>query len=148
LIVKETRSIAEIKKILCYPEIYKCISDDNSPPLNEFEPPSEAMYVAGYVGSDIIGMMIYHVTEEGLKCHIQVLPEFRKKYAREFARMALEIGEAKNSSIYSEIPICYPNVIRFAKSFGFTETGSIKDGHLLNGEQYDVVILRKEACHT
>lgn len=141
--IKETRDIAEIKKILCYPEIYRCISDDNSPPLEEFEPPPEAIYVAGYVGSDIIGMMIYHKTEEGLKCHIQVLPEFRKKYAREFARMALEIGEAKNSSIYSEIPVCYPNVIRFAKSFGFTETGSIKEGHLLDGVKHDVMILRK-----
>lgn len=141
--VEETKDISEIKKILCYPEIYACISDDNSPPFDEYEPSLTATYVAGYVDSDIIGLMIYHTTEKGLKCHIQVLPEFRKEYAREFARMALEFGEAKNSSIYSEIPLCYPNVIRFAKSFGFTEIGIIKDNHLLDGVSFDVMVMRR-----
>jgi hypothetical protein len=144
MILKETRDIAEIKKILCCPEIYKCIGDDNSPPIDEFEPPSQAMYVAGYVDGDIIGLMIYHITEKGLKCHLQVLPEYRSKYAREFARMALEFGEAKNSSIYSETPVCYWHIIRFAKSFGFVEEGVIKDEFLLDGIRHDVMVMRRK----
>jgi hypothetical protein len=144
MIIKETREISEIKKILCHPDIYDCIGDDNSPPVEEFEPPSQAMYIAAYVDGDIIGLMIYHVTDKGLKCHFQVLPEYRSKYARKFARMALEFGEAKNSSIYSETPVCYWHIIRFAKSFGFVEEGVIKELYPLNGIKHDVMILRKK----
>ena len=138
----EIKNIEEIKKVLCRPVIYDCISDDNCPSSDQFDPPIVAQYIAGYVDSDIIGIMIYHKVTGGLKCHIQVLPEYRKKYAREFARMALN-REAKNV-IYSEIPVCYPNVISFAKEFGFTETGSIENNHLKDGVNYDVIKLRKE----
>jgi len=142
MIIKETKDINEIKKVLCHPDIYGCIADDFCPESKDFEPPLEALYIAGYVDSDIIGLMIYHRLEDGLKCHIQVIPEYRKQYARQFARMALDIGEAKNSLIYSEIPTCYPNVIKFAKDFGFTEIGSIKDDYQKDGKLYDVIKLR------
>jgi len=143
LYIKETKDVNEIKKVLCHRDIYNCIADDNCPDSSEFEPPMDAQYIAGYVDSDIIGLMIYHKVTGGLKCHIQVLPEFRKKYAREFARIAL--GEAKNAIIYSEIPTCYPNVISFAKEFGFTETGIIKDSYPKNGVNYDVIEMRRVA---
>lgn len=137
--VIETKDLEDIKKVLCHPEIYRCISDDYCPESSEFEPPLSARYIAGYVDGDIIGLMIYHNMKEGLKCHIQVLPEYRKEYAREFAEMVL----VKDVDVYSEIPACYPNVIRFAKSFGFKEIGTIKDSHLKNGVNYDVIKFRK-----
>lgn len=142
MIVAETKNIAEIKSILCHPDIYYLINDDNSGSAEDFEPPMDVLYVAGYVNGDTIGIMIYHEVTGGLKCHIQVLPEYRKRYAREFARMALNFGEAKNAIIYSEIPVCYPNVISFAKEFGFNETGSIKGDYIKNGIAHDVIKLR------
>lgn len=149
MIVVNTTNIDDIKTILCNPDIYDCISNDNCPSSEHFEPPKTAQYIAGYVDNKIIALMIYHKVEEGLKCHIQVLPEYRKKYAREFARIALEFGEAKNAIIYSEIPTCFPNVIRFAKEVGFTETGRIKESYPKNGMKHDVIKLRKEnvVCH-
>ncbi len=145
MIIKETIDPDEIKRVLCHPEIYPCItSDDECPDLEDFEPPMDAEYIGGYVGCDIIGIMVYHTYKDGFECHIQVLPEYRKEYAREFAQMALEIGKAKNASIYAEIPDCYPNVLKFAKSFGFNETGSIEDGYTRNGMTCDVTTLRLE----
>lgn len=143
--VRETKNIDEIKEVLCHPEIFPCISDDNLTYSGDFEPPitDDIQYIAGFVDGDIIGIMIYHKVTGGLKCHIQVLPEYRKKYARQFARIAIEFGEAKNSIIYSEIPTCYPNVIKFAKEFGFTETGSIIEDYLKDGKKYDVIKMRK-----
>jgi len=143
MIVEQTKDIDLIKSVLCRPDIYDVINDDNSGPAEDFEPPMDVLYVAGYVNDDIIGIMIYHEVTGGLKCHIQVLPEYRKKYAREFARMALNFGEAKNAILYSEIPDCYPNVINFAKEFGFNETGSIKGDYIKNGIAHDVIKMRK-----
>ena len=143
LTVRETKDITEIKSVLCHPVIYDCISDDNCPTSDKFEPPMGAQYIAGYVDNDIIGLMIYHRVTEGLKCHIQVLPEYRKLYSREFAQMALKFGEAKNATIFSEIPVCYPNVIKIAKEFGFKQIGIIRENYLKNGINFDVIKFRK-----
>ncbi len=142
--MQEIKNTDEIKKVLCHPEIYDLINDDNSPDVENCNIPltSDIEYIGGFVEGDIIGIMIYHTTNKGVELHIQVLPEYRKEYAREFARMALKFGEAKNAYIYSEIPICYPNVISFAKEFGFTESGSIKDNYVKNGIKHDVIIMR------
>ena len=142
MIVKQTLDIAEIKKILCHPEIFKRISDDYSIPINEFEPPLECEYIAGYVNSNIIGLMIYNKVNERVKCHFQVLPEFRFKYSRQFVRMALDIGKAKNASIYAEIPNCYPEVVNFAKKSGFKIVGKIVNSCKKSGLFYDDIILR------
>lgn len=138
--IRETKDVAVIKSVLCNPDIYRCISDDNSPVPDDFEPPLDAEYIAGCVGDDIIGMMIYHERTGRLKCHIQVLPEYRKEYARQFARMAL--GRAKNATIYAEIPDCFPNVLAFAKSFGFEETGEIRSDYVRDGISHDVITVR------
>ena len=144
MIVRETNDIGLIKSILCHPEVYGCISCDKSMPVDEFEPPMspEVQYVAGFVGSAIIGLMIYHDVDDKVKCHIQVLPEYRKRYAKEFARIALNFGKAKNAIIYAEIPECYPNVLRFSKAAGFFETGKIIDGYAKDSVNHNVIIVR------
>jgi len=141
LSVKETKDKDEIKKILCHPEIYERIKDDNCPECQNFNPPDWAVYIGGYLGNDIIGLMIYHKENGELKCHFQVLPEHRK-HALQLARMAFDFGEAKNASIYAEIPECYPEVVFFAKRLGFRKSGVIKRGHKTNGQLYDVIRLR------
>lgn len=150
MIVNETNDIDLIKKVLCHPEIYGCISNDKSMPISEFYPPigPRVQYVAGFVDSAIIGLMIYHDVDDKVKCHIQVLPEYRKEYAKQFARMALNFGKAKNAIIYSEIPECYPNVLKFSKSFGFIEAGEIIDGYAKDGVDHNVTImeLRNGIC--
>lgn len=132
----------EIRKVLCHPVIYECIKSDDNPGPEEFTPPDDATYVSGYVDGEIIGIMVYHQVEEGLKCHINVLPEYRKQYSTKFARMAFDFGEAKNAVIYAEIPECYPNVLSFAKCFGFVETGIIKEKHAKNGVLNNVIKMR------
>ncbi len=144
MLIKVIEDVNDIKKVLCHPDIYGCINDDDCCNSEDFEPPiiDEITYVAGYVDGDIIGLMIYHTKKAGLKCHIQVLPEYRNQHARQFARMALDLGKAKNVLIYSHIPVCYPNVISFAKEFGFAETGRIKDDYIKNNVKHDVIIMR------
>jgi len=144
MIIREVNDPELIKEVLCHPEIYGCIACDNSMPAEEFHPPitEGVQYVAGFEKNAIIGLMIYHDVGGEVKCHIQVLPEFRKEHAKKFARMALNHGKAKNASIYAEIPVCYPNVLSFSKSFGFYEAGTIKDSYQKDGENHDVTIVR------
>jgi len=141
--VKETRNISEIKKVLCHPDIYERSKDDYCPESRYFEPPEWATYIGGYLDDDIIGLMVYHTEDDGLKCHFQVLPEHRI-HAIQFARMALNFGEAKNASIYVEIPGCYPEVIFFAKGVNFKESGVIEKIHKKNGKFYNVTRLRRK----
>jgi len=143
VIVHEINDVHLINEVLCHPEIYGCISSDGSVPADEFRPPlsPKIQYVAGFVDGAIIGLMIYHDKVDKVKCHIQVLPEYRKEYAKEFARMALNFGKAKNAIIYAEVPECYPNVLKFSKEFGFTETGKIENDYIKGGKHHDVIIL-------
>lgn len=128
--------------MLCHPGIYPCISQDGNPPADEFKPPMDACYIGGYIDGAIIAIMIYHPYKDGLKCHIQVLPEFREKYAKEFGRIVLNFGEAKNAIIYADIPTCFENVITFAEGFGFEITGRIKDNYVRDGQCFDAITMR------
>ena len=145
MIIEETSDIDLIRSILCRPEIYKTIIDDGCPPADQFTPPLENHeYITGFASGEAVGLMVYHWNDGKYYCHIQVLPEFRKEHALEFARMALDIGLAKNLPIYAEIPTKYGNVIKFAESFGFESIETKKDAHLQDGKLYDVKVLRKD----
>jgi hypothetical protein len=145
MMVRETVDIDQIRSVLCHPEIYKTIIDDGCASAEDFTPPLENhTYIVGLYGDEAVGIMVYHWNNDKYYCHIQVLPEFRKEHALDFARMALDIGLAKNLPIYAEIPVKYGNVIKFAESFGFECIETKEDAHLQGGKLYDVKVLRND----
>lgn len=144
--LKETTDKKEIKKILLDSEIFDRITSDASNHLTDFDPPSNAQYIGGYVDNDIIALMVYHTSNKRLKCHLMVLKKYRNKYAKEFARMALNFGKAKNASVYAEIATCFKETLFFAKSLGFKQVGNIENKITRSGVFYDVNILRLDKC--
>lgn len=142
MIVKETTSADEIKAILCNGAIYECITGDNCPKADDFEPPIDKCYtyVAGYVNGVIMAIMVYHEYEDGNKCHVQVLPEYRKEYAREFGEQSLEYRGTL--PLYAEIPDLYKNVLNFAVSNNFEVIKVKENEYIKNGVFYDVNVLR------
>ena len=142
MIVKETTNIDEIKAVLCDPEIYDTISDDNDPELSKFEPPvtDKYLYVGGYVKGEIIALMVYHKYLDGNKCHVQVLTEFRKKYAKEFGEQSLIFRGTR--PLYAEIPDLYQNVLDFAKLNNFEIIERKDDGYIKSGVNYSINVLR------
>jgi hypothetical protein len=143
MIARQTTDSAEIKRVMCHPDIYPRISDDTCPPADEFEPPVDrAEFIGGYLDGEIFGLMIYHRKSKGIFCHLQVLPEYRQKYTREFTRMALAIGLSKNAHIYAEIPDCYPEVINLAKKYGFKPVEKVEAYRVNNGETIGSTVLR------
>lgn len=142
LVVKETRNINEIHAILKRPDIYENISCDDSPCSEHFTAPvsERYRYIAAFVDGEIIGLMVYHSFMDGEVCHIQVLPEFRKCYAKEFGEKALKFKG--DCPLYSEIPDNYQNVLNFAKSFGFEVIEKLNKGYCKNGIEYQINLLR------
>ena len=113
MIVRETNDIQEIKQVLCHPDIYPLISDDNSPSVDEFIPPFKGVfYVAGYA-PELIGISCFHWFRDGMKFHPNVLPQFRSKYADEFVTKSLDMF---HKPIYVEVP---DKLVRFSKKHGF-----------------------------
>jgi len=138
----EVREISneQAKAVLCHPEIYEVISDDSSPPLEEFDPPSDCEYIGGFVKDDLIAVMVYHKFRESIKCHVQVLPTHRTDHAMKFGELALSL---KNGlTVYADIPEIYPNVLKFAELFGFEIIDNIANVGVKNGKSFNSYLLR------
>lgn len=141
MILKQTIDIDEIKRILCDPVIYDTITDDNSPLIDEFEPPltEEFKYIGGYIEGQIIALMVYHKYLDGNKCHVQVLPKFRKDYAIKFGEQSLVFRGTQR--LYAEIPDLYKNVLTFALLNKFKVIGVKGNDYIKHGKTYNVNVL-------
>tara|TARA_B100000809_G_C14897222_1_gene444891 strand:- start:79 stop:528 length:450 start_codon:yes stop_codon:yes gene_type:complete len=141
MILKETVSIDDIKAILCSASIYDTITGDTCPRSSDFEPPidNDHFYVGGYVKGEIIALMVYHKYMDGNKCHVQVLPEYRKEYARKFGEQSLLFRGTL--PLYAEIPELYKNVLDFALLNDFKVIDVKKGDYIKNGQTYNVNVL-------
>ena len=141
LILKETTDLNEIKAVLCNPAIYDTITDDNSPLIEDFEPPinDNYLYVGGYIKGEIAALMVYHKYLDGNKCHVQVLPEYRKEYAINFGEQSLLFKGTL--PLYAEIPDLYKNVLAFALSNSFKVKSVKENDYIKNGKTYNVNVL-------
>ena len=143
MIVKETTNIDDVKAVLCNPAIYDTITEDNSPLAEEFQPVFEDhLYIGGYVKGEIIALMVYHKYLDGNKCHVQVLPEFRKEYALKFGEQSLLFRGTL--PLYAVIPDLYQNVLEFAKHFDFKVIDRKSESYVKSGKSYNDNILRLE----
>jgi hypothetical protein len=141
LIVKETTDLDDIKAVLCDPAIYDTITDDNSGLIEDFKPPLEDhLYIGGYVNGEIVALMVYHKYLDGNKCHVQVLPEFRKEYALKFGEQSLLFRGTL--PLYAVIPDLYKNVLEFSFLFGFKTIDKTENTYVKNGKSYNDNILR------
>lgn len=144
LTVKETVDEFDIKTILCHPDIYDTITDDNCVPSHKFNPTinKDYLYVGGYCKGDIIALMVYHKYNDGNECHVQVLPEHRKEHAKKFGEQSLLFRGTL--PLYAEIPALYKNVFSFALKNRFRVIKTKDDGYIKNGVKHLVNVLRYE----
>ena len=142
MIIKQSFNVEDIKDVLCHPAIYDSITDDNCQKLEDFEPPitDDYRYVVGYVKGAPIAVMVYHTYRDGNECHVQVLPEYRKEYAKQFGQQSLEFRGTV--PLYAEIPSLYVNVLKFALLNNFEVIDIIDDGYIKNGVSHLVNVLK------
>ena len=142
MIIKQSFNAEDIKDVLCHPAIYDSITDDNCKPVEDFEPPitDKYQYVVGYVKGAPIAVMVYHKYKDGNECHVQVLPEYRKQYAKQFGQQSLEFRGT--DPLYAEIPDLYKNVLDFALLNNFELIDKIDDGYIKNGVKHLINVLK------
>jgi len=140
--IKESFNVDDIKEVLCHPAIYDSITDDGCTLAESFEPPmnDEYQYIVGYVKGVPIGVMVYHKYRDGNECHVQVLPEYRKEYSKQFGQQSLEFRGT--APLYAQIPDLYKNVLDFALLNNFKLIEKIDDGYIKNGVKHLVNVLK------
>ena len=148
MIVKEITNIDDIKTILCHPEIYDCITTDESGDSESYDIPINDiyLYVGGYVKGEIIAVMVYHDFRDGLELHIQVLPNFRNEYALEFGERGMMFRGRK--PLYATIPDLYKNILDYALSFGFEVIERIESTETKNGKTFIDNVLKYKEVNT
>ena len=148
MIVKKITNEDEIRTILCNPDIYDTIASDECPAIDDFEIPFDNhRYIGGFVNGEIIALMVYHTYKDGNKCHVQVLPEHRKEYAKKFGEQSLMFRGTQ--PLYAEIASLYQNVLDFALIFRFEILDKKIADYKKNGQLYETYILRfNDGLHT
>ena len=129
MILKFLDDKEEIKKIICDPEIYERISDNNSPPANEFDfDLSHGLFIGGYVDNKIIAVSVFTLID-GWRFHPQILKPYRFQYAKEFVKRSLNWfwNEVNADKLAVKIPKKYMGVINFSKKFGFKPISERKE---------------------
>lgn len=120
------------------PQIWQEICGNYSDIISEFQPVRDNyIYLVGYDKLDIVGLFIIHSSEFGYKCHIQVIPERRKKNAIEFGEKVIQWtwDNTDINKLTALIPSNLTNVIRFAETQGFKNAGSINEDCLMTIER-------------
>lgn len=123
-------------------ELYDRSADDRCPkdPFEGIGYMPEDYYQGGYIFNELASVNFFHSFRDGIKVHFQVAKKFRK-CARELLEKSLFL---LRPPFYAEIPVCYPEVINFAKHHKFEEIERSKKS-VLKGEWLDRVILKRWA---
>lgn len=135
--VVESANLDAIREVLSHPDIWPAITIDSEPDPEKFDFSIYLRWKAiiGYVDEKPMAVMFYHALNDGQQLHIHVLPDYRKQYAREFAEKALAWA---SYPLYAEIPDEFPNVQKFAASFGFEPVSIFHSPYKRHGENYKV----------
>lgn len=113
-----TPSGDELKRVLFDPWVWDRISEDFAPAQDQIGEIPPARWFVAYADGVPCGYAATHATEDGEKLHFAMLPAYRMR-AREFLRGVLD----RVGKVYCEIPVCYPELINFARKGGFVPVG-------------------------
>ena len=139
MIVDRTYDEPGIKSVITHPDIYPRLIDDFSPKAYDWRPARNRIYIKGE--TDRIFGIVSAVPKSTIvyNVHINVIPEYRKDFAEEFAHRAIQWiwDNTEAKKLVAEIPEYHQNVVNFAQNVGFQIEGinlnSIqKDGKLYN----------------
>jgi len=136
MIVFPTRDMDKIKSVLCDEWIYNRISEDGTPSAEEYEPPTDAVYLTD---NDLSGVMIFHpINAATFEIHVQMLD---KSKAMEFGRSCIKWmwSNSEAIKIVAQIPEIYPDVCRFAEKNGFEKEGVNRSSYLKGGKVYSQI---------
>lgn len=141
-----------ITSIVTHPQVYPYVSDDNSPPPEEFKLPelgSDFFAVSCFDGGHIVGCFLFiKKTDNRCEIHTCMLPAARGK-AVDFGHLVVKMifNETPFSEIVTFIPMTNQKAKRVAIKCGFVEIGDHSPmaigGELIETKEY---MLSKYLC--
>jgi len=138
MIIELTTDIDAISSIMKEPQIWQEISGQYGDRIEEFTPILDGyIYLLIRDNIGVIGLFIIHESEYGYQCHIQIVPEHRKKHSLEAGRLVIEWtwNNTDINTLTALIPRKFPNVIKFAEMQGFKKLATINDDWFLTLEK-------------
>ncbi len=142
MIAERTYETSVIRDILMVPEIHARITDDSHAQL-KIDTEVES-WVTMTAGDTLVGVYCLHPFNRWtLRIHAHVLAEHREKHAMDTGRAILEwfVDNTDYMKIIAEIPVCYPDVIKFTRKFGFQMEGCNRQSVMKDGKLIDQVSL-------
>jgi len=139
LIIERSQDYEKIRAVLTHPEIWEVISGDNDDIDGFTFDAGEDIHIIGYNENNVIGLVNLHYRDKfGWQVHIQVLPEYREKYAEEFGRKVLSYiwKNTRINKLRALIPEIYPNVKKFSELLGFSDEDFITNSYVKGGQVY------------
>jgi len=133
-----------INKILRHPDVYESITDDFSPPVDEFTAEdmlrNPNIYVLMRSGVEL--HMFFPWNSLTFEAHVITLKPGR---GNSVLKGAVYVGDymvehTKCRKLVSLIPPLYPRAMLYAEKLGFLKVGMVDDCHIRNGRVYPKII--------
>ncbi|MEW5709849.1 MAG: GNAT family N-acetyltransferase [Pseudomonadota bacterium] len=150
--IERTFDAELVRKILTHPQIYPHVSDDGSPPPEEFDPResvrNDAMYFLVPMAAERpAGLyVIYPHNSIMYEVHACILPEYRGAAAREAARAMVQwvFAHTPCRKLIALVPAFNRLAHQYARRVGFMDVGVITRSYLKAGVLYDQHLLAIE----
>lgn len=133
----------EAKNILSDSELFSRVCD-GSVEYDSLKMPEDHVYVGAFDGDQIIGFYWIHLENSTtVILHANILKEHRGNSFKASSLIIPFIYEKMKGihKINVKIPVCYPDVYKHTKKFGFVDEGIDRKSTLRNGELQDQYIL-------
>jgi RimJ/RimL family protein N-acetyltransferase len=143
---ERTGDLELVRRILTHPRIWRHISDDGSPPPEEFRPPEHPSiwYVLVWDGEELLGlwMLVPHNTV-CWEIHTALLPQAWGERARRAARecVAWIWRETPCQRLITAVPASNRLALRFAERAGMRVWGVNEKSFLRGGRLEDQIML-------
>jgi RimJ/RimL family protein N-acetyltransferase len=150
--ISETFDIDLIRSIVTDDDIYPYISDDLSPPPNNYTPQSGTglhWLLVTDANDDICGLFFVHRCNAAMyECHTCLLKGHRGQKAVVSAIAAVKwvFENTPCEVIVTHVPAYNHPAYRLAQSAGFSPVGVIANGWLKNGELHNLNKLEITRC--
>lgn len=146
LLVQRTYDSEIVREIMTHPEIWDAVAEDDFTEDKFNIDCHQDCWLLVSDGKRKIGLYNLHaMNHTTLEMHIQILPNYRRKYARKsvplFYNWVLNEAPKQYKKLIANIPAIYKNVRDFAEENGFTLEGTYTKAYKKNGEIVDLWLL-------
>lgn len=143
---ERTTDLEFVRTVMTHPKIWDGISDDGSPPPDQFSPADSPAihYVVAHDETGLIGVWAFYPQNSVcFDVHTMMMPRARGRRAVDAAQSvaAWMFEQTACKKITTTVPSCNPQALWFAKKAGMKVIGVNEKSFVKNGEIFDQTIL-------